>query len=181
MTLGRVNASARKTTSGCRRRTSAMSHSQNANGFVCGLSTRKIVTAARDPEEHDAEELVTERLPAALEVERVDVLVPLRRVLRVAGSVPSGRRRNHLRVRLRPGMVGRRLEREVERDLDAEHARPSDEVVEVGERPELGMDRGVASLRAADRPRLPGSPGPAASVLFGPFRCERPIGWMGGR
>src|SRR6266542_1140380 len=28
---------------------------------------------------------------------------------------------------------------------------------------------------------LPGSVGPAASVLFGPFRWVRPMGWMGGR
>ncbi len=41
---GRVNASARKTTSGCRARTSAISHSQNGSGFVCGLSTRKTRT-----------------------------------------------------------------------------------------------------------------------------------------
>ena len=28
---------------------------------------------------------------------------------------------------------------------------------------------------------LPGSLGPATRVLFGPLRCERPIGWIGGR
>src|SRR5258708_33560156 len=44
MTLGRVNASDRKMTSGELRLTSPMSHSQNGNGFVCGLSTRKIRT-----------------------------------------------------------------------------------------------------------------------------------------
>ena len=41
---GRVNASARKITSGCSRATCANSHSQNCTGFVCGLSTRKTVT-----------------------------------------------------------------------------------------------------------------------------------------
>ena len=41
---GRVNASARKTTSGCFACTSLIIHSQNANGFVCGLSTRKVRT-----------------------------------------------------------------------------------------------------------------------------------------
>jgi len=44
MTLGRVNASARKRTSGSSRLICPMSHSQNPNGFVCGLSTRKILT-----------------------------------------------------------------------------------------------------------------------------------------
>ena len=43
---GRVNASERKTVSGCFFRTSAMSHSQNGTGFVCGLSTRNTVTPA---------------------------------------------------------------------------------------------------------------------------------------
>src|SRR6185437_5564426 len=38
---GRVNASDRKTTSGCTALTSAISQSHSANGFVCGLSTRK--------------------------------------------------------------------------------------------------------------------------------------------
>ncbi len=41
---GRVNASARKTTSGCFLLTLAISHSQNHTGLVCGLSTRKILT-----------------------------------------------------------------------------------------------------------------------------------------
>ena len=41
---GRVNASARNTTSGSVRRTSPRSHSQNSTGLVCGLSTRKMRT-----------------------------------------------------------------------------------------------------------------------------------------
>ena len=41
---GRVNASDRKITSGSVRRISLSSHSQNATGLVCGLSTRKIRT-----------------------------------------------------------------------------------------------------------------------------------------
>ena len=41
---GLVNASARKTTSGWRSRTSRMSHRQKAVGLVWGLSTRKIRT-----------------------------------------------------------------------------------------------------------------------------------------
>ncbi len=41
---GRVNASARKSTSGSVLRTSPSSHSQKATGLVCGLSTRKMRT-----------------------------------------------------------------------------------------------------------------------------------------
>ena len=40
----RVNASARKMTSGRCAWTSSISHSQKATGFVCGLSTRKMRT-----------------------------------------------------------------------------------------------------------------------------------------
>src|SRR3970282_2545901 len=41
MTRGRVNASARKSTSGWSALIRVMAHSQNENAFVCGLSTRK--------------------------------------------------------------------------------------------------------------------------------------------
>ena len=44
MTFGRVNASDRKMMSGSVWRTVPISHSQNGNGFVCGLSTRKMRT-----------------------------------------------------------------------------------------------------------------------------------------
>ncbi len=40
---GRVNASARKITSGSVAAISASSRSQNRTGLVCGLSTRKIL------------------------------------------------------------------------------------------------------------------------------------------
>ncbi|MNY37578.1 hypothetical protein D3C86_1721510 [compost metagenome] len=42
--LGRVKASARNSVSGCLARTSAIIHSQNGSGLVCGLSTRKMRT-----------------------------------------------------------------------------------------------------------------------------------------
>ncbi len=44
MTLGRVNASDRKITSGWSRRIRSISQAQNAIGLVCGLSTRKMRT-----------------------------------------------------------------------------------------------------------------------------------------
>jgi hypothetical protein len=42
--FGRVKASARKRTSGWTALTSAITHSQKANGLVCGLSTRNART-----------------------------------------------------------------------------------------------------------------------------------------
>ena len=42
--FGRVNASARKITSGCDAWISPITHSQNRIDFVCGLSTRKTRT-----------------------------------------------------------------------------------------------------------------------------------------
>ena len=62
-------------------------------------------------------------------------------------------RRNHSGCSVTHGMVGRCLEGDVERDLDAALARRGDQSIEVGERAELGVDRGVAALGGADRPR----------------------------
>ena len=45
ITFGRVKASARKIASGYSACTSAIIHSQNGNGLVCGLSTRKMRTS----------------------------------------------------------------------------------------------------------------------------------------
>ena len=48
-------------------------------------------------------------------------------------------------------MIGRALDREVERDLEAVRVRRLDQPVEIVERAELRMERVVAALRAADR------------------------------
>ena len=55
-----------------------------------------------------------------------------------------------------PGVVGRGLDREVERDLEPGLPRRRDEVVELLQRPQLGVDRVVAALRAPDRPGAAG-------------------------
>src|SRR2546426_10780478 len=44
ITFGRVKASERRITSGCSRLISPASHSQNGNGLLCGLPTRKNLT-----------------------------------------------------------------------------------------------------------------------------------------
>ena len=67
--------------------------------------------------------------------------------------VPSGSTVNHSRMLLGPRMVGRALQRQVERHLEPLIARRGDEVVEVVDGAQLGMDGVVAALVAADRPR----------------------------
>src|SRR2546428_3889724 len=90
----------------------------------------------------------------ALEVQRVDVLVLLRRVLRVLDGA-IGPMEEPLRVLADPGMVRRALDREVQRDLEPEPPRALDEPVEVVERAEIRMDGRETAVRAADRPRAP--------------------------
>ena len=109
--------------------------------------------ALLDPEADDVRERLPELAPGLrLEVERVDVLVLLGRVLgvldRAVGPVPEP-----LGVLGDPGVVGRALEGQVERDVDAALARARQQVLEVREGAELGVDRGVAALGAADGPR----------------------------
>jgi hypothetical protein len=50
-------------------------------------------------------------------------------------------------------MVGRGLQRQVERDFEAQLRGAGDEPVEVLDRAQLGMDRVVTALVGADRPR----------------------------
>ena len=104
------------------------------------------------PEQHDPQYLVVDALGVVVEVDRVDVLVLLRRVLRV-GDRAVGAHGEPLRVRLDPRVVGRALQREVERDLHAEVVRARDERVEVVHRAQLGVDRVVPALGRPDRPR----------------------------
>ncbi len=75
--------------------------------------------AAVDPELEDGAQLVPEALPVGgLEVERIDVLIFLWRVLGVLdGAV--GAMEEPLGMLLDPGMVGRALEGDVERELHA--------------------------------------------------------------
>ena len=103
-----------------------------------------------DPEQHDvAQRDARSREGAAVEVDVDDVLVLLRRVL---GELDRSVRTpvEPFRMLLDPGMVGRALDREIERDLEAMRVRRVDEPAEVVERAELGMDRVVAAFVRAD-------------------------------
>ena len=150
---GRVNASESRIRFGSTLRTSPISHSQNGTGFVCGLSTRNTRTPLSHPVQHHVAQRLPEPAPVlGLEVDVVDVLVLLGRVLGVleravrAAVEPLG-------MLLQPRVVGRALDREVERDLDPELRAPRDEPLEVLLRAEVGMDRVVTALLGADRPR----------------------------
>ena len=131
MIFGRVNASDRNITSGSRSCTSWISHSQNGNGLVCGLSTRKISHALLDPEQHD----VAQRLPqrdavGAIEIRIDDVLVFLRRVLGIADRA-VGPALEPFRMLGQPGMIRRALDREIERHLHAVALAGFDEAPEI--------------------------------------------------
>src|SRR5262249_61565488 len=96
--------------------------------------------------------LGVETLRVVVEVERVDVLVLLRRVLRVSDR-PVGPGGEPFRVPPDPGVIRRGLQRKIERDLEPELTGPADERVEVGEGAEFGVDRVVTAVRRAGRPR----------------------------
>ncbi len=171
ITAARVNASARKTTSRSRAWTSSISHSQNANGLVCGLSTRKTRTPRSTQYSTTSQQRVPQPAPVlAVEVDVVDVLVALGRVLgvleRAVRAVVEP-----LRVLAQPGMVGRALDREVERDVDPVLRRPRRSALEVLERAELRVDRVVAAARRRRSPRVsPGRRARRCSALLRPLR-----------
>ena len=64
--------------------------------------------------------------------------------------VPSGRRSNQSGCSLDPGMVGRGVQRDVDRDLQPVLARRRHQRVEILQRAELGVDRVHAALGRAD-------------------------------
>src|SRR2546421_1746428 len=70
---------------------------------------------------------------------------------------------------LEPRVVGRALDREVERDLEPELARAHDEAVELLHRAELRIDRGVPAERRADRPRTAWVAGPRDERVVAPL------------
>jgi hypothetical protein len=133
---------------------SAMHHSQKANGLVCGLSTRKMRTpcSIQNSKTSGSSSHRAPRPVVGLEVERVDVLVLLGRVLGVLDRA-VGPLRNHSGCSCTQG--GRApLERDVEGDLDAASlAPPGDERLEGRRGAEVGVDGRVPALGGADGPR----------------------------
>ena len=121
---------------------------------MCGLSTRKTRTPWLDPEERRRRGAPSQSpcQSSRVEVDVEDVLVALGRVLGVLDRA-VGPAVEPLRVLRQPRVVGRALDREVERDLEPELARARDQAVEVVERAELGVDRVWPPSVGADRPR----------------------------
>src|SRR5690606_12361858 len=109
--------------------------------------------ALADPELEHAFELPPQRLPlVGFEIERDDVLVLLRRVLRVLDA-PVGPPPKPTRMSADIGVIGRALERDVERDLEPEAASLGRELAKILERAERRMNVLVTALLRADRPR----------------------------
>ena len=111
----------------------------------------KDLDAVADPVPHHPQHLVVEAGRVVVEVDRVDVLVLLRRVLRI-GDGAVGQHGEPFRMLLGPRVVRRALQRQVQRHLQALVARGGDEVVEVLDRAQL------ADARRRGRPRRCRSP-----------------------
>src|SRR5262245_26556889 len=106
--------------------------------------------AALDPELEHALQLLPERLPLrALEIERVDILVLLRRVLGVldgaVGAAPEP-----LGVLAHIWMVGRALESDVECDSNSKAGGFFYQEIKITERPEIRVNSLVPALSSAD-------------------------------
>ena len=161
---------------------SAIAHSQNRNGLVCGLSTRKIFTPWPIQNSMTRFSSRPQRLPVVgLEVDRIDVLVLLGRVLRVLDRAvrplaePLGMLLDVRDDRATPGRRGRARSRAPAARAASTNRSKSSIVPRPGS---------TASCPPASPPiahGLPDRPGPASSVLFRPLRKARPIGWIGGR
>ena len=112
--------------------------------------------AVADPELDDLLQLGPQRLPGVrLEVDRVDVLILLGGVLGVLDRAvrPSP---EPFRVLPDPGMIGRGLVGQIERDLEVLPARGLDEAIEIRHGAEPRLYRRVAARLRADRPRTAG-------------------------
>ena len=104
-----------------------------------------------DPEPQDPQGLVVDAVGIVVEVDRVDVLILLRRVLGI-GDRAVHTSREPLGVLLDPRMIRRRLQREVECDLEAEILRLLHEAVERVEISQIRVDRVMAASGRTDRP-----------------------------
>ncbi len=80
-----------------------------------------------------------------------------------------------------PRVIGCTLQRQVQRDLDVRRRGGRDQGLEVLEGPELGMDRLVAAVGAADRPRAADIAETGGRRIVAALARDVPIGWIGGR
>ena len=147
-----------------------MHHSQKGKALVWGLSTRKTWTPRLIQNSKTRVELVPQAAPVGrLEVEGVDVLVFLGRIFGVldgavgADDEPFGMLGD-------PGMVGRALEGDVERDLHAMAWAAATRWSKSAKVPSSGMDGCVAAFAASRWPRgCRDRLASAVTVLLRPF------------
>ena len=178
---GRVNASARKSTSGSVRRTSREQPLPERHRLGVRVVDAEDPHAVRHPEPDDPQHLAADAGRVVVEVDRVDVLVLLRRVLGVGdGAVGAGGE---------PLRVARSPTGGPARPAGRGRARPRGRARRRGRRTRRSRRtcRGRGGSRRGRRPwsRSPtgsrGRPGPGSRVLLGPLRLTSPIGWIGGR
>ena len=114
ITRGRVKASARKRTSGCSAFSSGITHSQKGKALVWGLSTRKMRTPLSIQKLKTPFRASQSSLPVGrLEVQGINVLILLRRVLRILNR-SVGTLLKELRVFRHPRMIRRALKGDIE-------------------------------------------------------------------
>ncbi len=121
------------------------------DGFGVGVVDAEDPHAVVHPVAQDADGLGDQAVEVGVEGDGVDVLVLLGRVLGV-GDGAVGAVVEPLGVFVDPGVVGGALEGEVEGDLQAQACGLGDEVVEVLEGAQGGVDGVVAALGGADGP-----------------------------
>ena len=122
--------------------------------------------AVPDPEQqHVTAGFPQSVLVVAPEVWRKDVLILFRWILGVLDRA-VGADVKPLGVLLDPRMVGRALQRIVERHFHLQLAGCRDEPIEILERPERRLDRGMAAVLISDRPW-------ASNIIR--LRCERVV------
>src|ERR1700756_4493907 len=90
----------------------------------------------------------------SFEIQRVDILIFFWRVLGVLNRT-VGALAKPFGVFLHVGMIRRALKRDVQRDLYAKFFGLGDELFEIFQRTQVGMNRFVAPFVGADGPRAP--------------------------
>ena len=105
-----------------------------------------------NPEAHHSFDLGIQTLGVVVEVQRVDVLVLLWRILGV-GDRAVGASGEPFGMRGDPRVIGRCLECEVEGDLHSEIVHGLHERIEVGECSKIRMNGIVTAVDRADGPR----------------------------
>src|SRR5260370_16350439 len=109
-----------------------------------------------DPESHHPHQFLEQSaLIGSVEVDRIDVLVFLGRILGVLDTAVRAVM-EPIRMLADPRMVGRALDCKIERHLDSETVGRRVEAIEVAQRPDRRIYRGVSARLAANRPPTAG-------------------------